>query len=160
MEEEKGGRRRCGVERKVELFYFSHQEFWRRQAPLAPPVRWCVSSVRFASVRPQMQICILNQYKEPLKGLARLKIEHSNLCRLTSWCVSVSQSAFLQSGLFRRSASVVEAHGGQVLKRMRKKINKIATKKNKKTKTLRLSSAVWLDSVILTPCFQGPNDPL
>lgn len=75
-----------------------------------------------------MQICILNQYKEPLKGLVRLKIEHSNLCRLTSWCVSVFQSAILQSGLFRRSASVVEAHGGQVLKRMRKKINKIAKK--------------------------------
>lgn len=36
VEEEKGGRRRCVVERKVEMFDFSHQEFWRRQAPPAP----------------------------------------------------------------------------------------------------------------------------
>lgn len=73
VEEEK----RRGPEEGGDDFFFLTKDSGEGR-PLPPPARWCVLSVRFASVHPQMQIRFLSQYKEPLQGLVRPKIEHSN----------------------------------------------------------------------------------
>lgn len=144
LREESGGRdgraeRRGGVEKKVERNFFFSLRILEKADP-SSPARWCVSSVRFASVHPQMQIRILSQYKEPLKGLVRLKIERSNLCRLTSWSVSVFSGRIPAVCTFQETCQCCGSSRRSIAKTHEKKSKRNILKK-KKTLTQQRSLA-------------------